>query len=429
MISSVSMDSQSWRALPWGKFQRHLFGLQKRVFKATRIGDIKKVRSLQKLILRSEAAKFLAVHTVTQLNTGKRTAGIDVISSLSARARFKLAQRLDKESSNWKHKELTSVPNPKKDDSVRPLRIPTIADRAWQCLAKYVIEPAHEGIFHERSYGFRPGRSSHDAQKFLCSTLNKKANGYYKRVIELDIEKCFDRLDPKAIMTKIDAPSSLKLGIFRCLKAGVNPEFREQITPQGGVINSLLANIILDGIENLHQSVRYAGDIIFILKPQEDENVVLYKVKEFLAVRGLNVNNRKTRTTLTKNGFDFLGWRFVFQDNGKFKSFPSRENFNNFLKKVKGVIHNSNLDIESRVTATERIVRGWRQYHKYCKMSGKFNLWGITKRACHVFNTKKRNKMLSKLLTNRAFPSVSSSENSFINVKESKTPFDGDLIY
>jgi retron-type reverse transcriptase len=97
-------------------------------------------------------------------------------------------------------------------------KVPTIADRAWQCLAKYALEPAHEATFHARSYGFRTGRSAHDAQKILFTNLNSNANGIDKRVIELDIEKCFDRINHSAIMEQLIAPIGIKTGIFRCLK-------------------------------------------------------------------------------------------------------------------------------------------------------------------------------------------------------------------
>jgi group II intron reverse transcriptase/maturase len=429
MISGINSDSQSWRDLPWKKFQRHLYGLQKRVLKAKQAGDMKKLRSLQKLILRSEAARYLAVRTVTQLNKGKKTSGIDGISELDAKARFKLAERLAKEAMDWKHSGLRSVPIPKKDGSTRMLKVPTIADRAWQCLAKFVMEAAHEATFHERSYGFRPGRCSHDAQKFLFQNLHGRAKGLEKRVIEIDIEKCFDRINHTSIMKIVEAPSCLKMGIFRCLKAGVNPEFPNQGTPQGGVISPLLANIVLNGIEDIHQSVRYADDMIVILKPKDDQKEILGRIEDFLKLRGLNINQTKTKITPTKNGFDFLGWHFICQTNGKFRSFPSMENFRNFRKKVKDIINCSHLDIANRVSKAASVVRGWRQYHKYCNMSGKFNLWGMMRRACKVFNTKGRNKHQAAELMHRAFPEVPYSENRFINVKGNKTPFDGDIIY
>jgi len=161
------------------------------------------------------------------------------------------------------------------------LKIPTIADRAWQCLAKYALEPAHEATFHARSYGFRTGRSAHNAQKHLFDNLNSRVNGIDKRVIELDIEKCFDRINHTAIMERLIAPRSIRQGIFRCLKAGVNPEFPEQGTPQGGVVSPLLANIALDGIESIHQSVRYADDMVIILKPKDNAPEILDRISQF----------------------------------------------------------------------------------------------------------------------------------------------------
>jgi RNA-directed DNA polymerase len=137
---------------------------------------------------------------------------------------------------SYPQQELREIPIPKKDGTTRMLKIPTIADRCWQCLAKYALEPAHEATFHARSYGFRTGRAAHDAQQFLFSNLSSKAKGISKRVIELDIENCFDRISHSTIMENLIAPKGIKLGIFRCLKAGINPEFPEQGTPQGGVV-------------------------------------------------------------------------------------------------------------------------------------------------------------------------------------------------
>ena len=142
MIRHSYKTSESWRALPWKKFRRNLFRLQKRVFKAVQVGDKRKARSLQKLILKSTSARFLAIRLVSQLNAGKRTAGIDGKKSLSFKERFNLEELLKMNSGNWKHQGLREIPIPKKDGTTRMLKIPTIADRAWQCLAKYALEPA-----------------------------------------------------------------------------------------------------------------------------------------------------------------------------------------------------------------------------------------------------------------------------------------------
>ena len=195
MIRRSITASELWKSFNWKKFQKTLFRLQRRVYKAVLAEDKRKSRSLQKLILKSQSARFLAIRQVTQLNAGKKTAGIDGKVSLTFEERLELEHQLAQHHANWKHQGLREIPIPKKDGTTRMLKVPTIADRAWQCLAKYALEPAHEVTFHARSYGFRTGRSAHDAQQYLFSNLNSTCNGIEKRVIELDIEKWCDSLE------------------------------------------------------------------------------------------------------------------------------------------------------------------------------------------------------------------------------------------
>ena len=442
MIGRSLTASELWKSFKWKKFQKMLFRLQKRVYKAVQVGDKRKARSLQKLILKSQSAKLLAIRQVTQLNAGKKTAGIDGKASLSFEERLALAGELSQHHTNWKHKGLREIPIPKKDGTTRILKVPTIADRAWQCLAKYALEPAHEATFHARSYGFRTGRSAHNAQKYLFDNLRSNCNGIDKRVIELDIEKCFDRINHSAIMKNLIAPAGLKLGIFRCLKAGTNVGFPDQGTPQGGVVSPLLANIALNGIESLHKSydvngrttepsIRYADDMVIILKPKDDAEAILNRISEFLAERGMKVSERKTKLTATTDGFNFLGWNFKVQKNGKFRCTPSEENFKAFRKKVKHIVNNSNYGATIKAKKLAPVVRGWRQYHKYCKMDGSRNsLYFIQKRAYTVFNKEtKQNRYTSKALLDKAFPAVPYSENKHVNVKGEKSPYDGDISY
>ena len=442
MVSHDINISELWKNLNWKKFQKNLFRLQKRVFKAVQVGDKRKARSLQKLILKSKSARLLAIRQVTQLNAGKKTAGIDGKLSLTFKERFALSDLISHNYNNWKHSGLREIPIPKKDGTTRMLKVPTIADRAWQCLAKYALEPAHEATFHAKSYGFRTGRSAHDAQKLLFLNLNSQSNGKTKRVIELDIEKCFDRINHSAIMDNLIAPKGLKLGIFRCLKAGTNVGFPDQGTPQGGVVSPLLANIALNGIESIFKyknthgrttepSIRYADDMVIIVRPQDNAEAILEKISEFLAKRGMNVSEKKTKITAATDGFDFLGWHFKVQNNGKFRSIPSVDNFKAFRKKVKHIVNNSNYGAKIKAIKLAPLVRGWRQYHKNCKMGGARNtLYFIQKRAFTVFNKEtKQNRNTSKILLDKAFPAVPYSENKHINVKGDKSPYDGDMVY
>lgn len=253
-------------------------------------------------------------------------------------------------------------------------------------------------------------------------------------------------------MGELIAPKGLKIGIFRCLKAGVNPEFPEQGTPQGGVVSPLLANIALNGIESIHRyhenqgqritaktsasditepSVRYADDMVIILRPEDDVTEILERISEFLRKRGMNVSQKKTKVTAATDGFDFLGWHFKIQKNGKFRCSPSVDNFKAFRKKVKHIVNNSNYGATTKAEKLAPVVRGWRNYHKFCKMDGSRNsLYYIQKRAYTVLNKEtKQNRDSSKELLDKAFPTVSYSENKHISVKGTKSPYDGDTAY
>jgi group II intron reverse transcriptase/maturase len=394
-------------------------------------GDTRRVRNLQRLILKSRSARLLAIRQVTQLNAGKKTAGVDGVICIKPEKRFALEETLRQNVLNWNHQGLREIPIPKKDGTKRILKVPTISDRAWQCLVKYALEPAHEATFHERSYGFRPGRSTHDCQKQIFNNLRSKSKGASKRILELDIEKCFDRIDHADLMRRVIAPTRIKTALWKCLKTGMSIEYPDQGTPQGGVVSPLLANIALNGIEDIHSSVRYADDMVFFIKPRESAERVLNKVSEFLAIRGLKVKASKTRIVWATDGFDFLGWHFKVQSNGKFRCTPSTENYEAFHKKVKAIVNSSNCGAKEKAQKLAPLVRGWRNYHRFCKMDGgRFSLWFLNNRAWDVFNKEKKlsRESVTKLIE-KAFPTVPYSENNFVNVKGNKSPFDGDIVY
>jgi len=196
-------------------------------------------------------------------------------------------------------------------------------------------------------------------------------------------------------------------------------------------VSPLLANIALNGIESIHQSVRYADDMVIILKPGEDAEAILDKISRFLAERGMKVSEKKTKLTATTDGFDFLGWHFKVQSNGKFRCVPSEDNFKAFRHQVKHIVNNSNYGATVKAEKLAPVVRGWRNYHRFCKMDGsRFSLWHIRLRTFRVFNKEpKQTRYSVEKLIEKALPAVPYSENKHVNVKGDKSPFDGDIAY
>jgi group II intron reverse transcriptase/maturase len=430
-----------WKALPWKKFQKVVFRLQTRIFKARKNGDRKRVLKLQKLLLNSKAVKYLAVRQVTQLNQGKATAGIDGKIALTCKERIELAEKLSGWKS-WKHQALRRVLIPKKDGTQRKLGIPTIGDRAYQCLLKYALEPAAEATFHGNSYGFRPGRGCHDIQKRVFNALRSNVNGASKIILEMDIEKCFDRINHEFMLSRVELPNAAIKGLKLAIKAGVKGEFprSEMGTPQGGVISPLLANIALNGIERIMATegvtcLRYADDLIYICKPDKyhTSEVKALMVRTYVDVAlkriGLQAKESKTRIVKPSEGFDFLGWHFAVKPNGKFISTPTKESTQKVKAKVKETMKDSRFTLKQRITKCGAIVRGWRNYHRYCDMSA-YDLWSVSKwtwkfiRKQGAYDGYRTDKAIDK-----AFPTVSWSVNSHISVISDKSPFDGDLTY
>ena len=432
----------NWKNLPWKSFERDLFHLQHRIYEAGKNDNTKAICNLQRLILGSPCSRYIAVRQVSQLNMGKKTAGVDGISSLNPKQRLILADEL-KNLNNWEHQDLRRIYIPKPNGKQRPLGIPTIKDRAMQCLVKYALEPVYESIASRGSYGFRPGRSTWDVQSNIFLNLQSTSNGYTKLVLELDIEKCFDKIDHTKLMSKIILPKPAKEFLWSALRAGVLNERNITIegTPQGGVISPLLCNIALHGIEDIwnehisrnrynQRGLRYADDLIYFIKPNEDVTLLRNKIDFFLSERGLNVKESKTKLVKSTEGFDFLGWHFkVKAKNNKFVSYPTSKSCKKLTNKIKTTMKDSRYTLDQRLAKVKTIYLGWWNYNKYCDMR-QIELWSIKSWVykyvkCNSKMTRKdRTETLKSIFTGHKF-----SVNAHVPVAGKRSPYDNDWLY
>lgn len=435
MTNKHQVYIEEWKSLPWKDFEKILFRLQHRLYKVSKEKDLRKIKNLQSLILGSASSRYLAVRQVTQVNMGTETAGIDGQSWLTHKKRLELVDEL-KLINTWKHQPLRRVYIP--NSKGKSLGIPTLKDRAMQCLLKYALEPYYESIASERSQGFIPGRCRHDVQKIIFINLKSDANGHEKSILKLDIEKCFDKINHNKLMSFIILPKVAMRVIHSALKAGV---MNERIkSPQGGFISPLLCNVALNGIEDLHNQIRgsqskqlgirYADDLIFFLKSKENATILLNKIKIFLEERGLQINEAKTQLIQSMEGFDFLGWHCkVKLKNHKFVCHPSKENRKKLMDKIKFTMRDSRLPIAERLSKIKVIYRGWRNYHQYSDMSQVYT-WGISNwvyRFCRKRTSIDKINLLERM--KNIFNGHTYKANNYINVRYDKSPFDGDWIY
>src|SRR3712207_4783410 len=167
-MSTAATPVYEWKDLPWKHIEHQVFKLQKRIYQASRRGDLKTVHKLQRLMMKSWAARCLAVRKVTQDNRGKKTAGVDGVKSLTPPQRMQLVSTIKPiRAAAPTRRVWIAKPN---STEQRPLGIPTLRNRAEQTLVKLALEPEWEAHFEPNSYGFRPGRSCHDAiAAIFCS--------------------------------------------------------------------------------------------------------------------------------------------------------------------------------------------------------------------------------------------------------------------
>jgi RNA-directed DNA polymerase len=374
-----------WHAIDWRACEEHVRRLRQRIFTASQAKDHKRVRNLQKLMLRSRSNTLLAVRRVTEINAGRLTAGVDGRIVLDGQDKAALAEEIHRRQQPWQARPVKRVYIPKADGRRRPLGIPVIVDRVLQARVAAALEPEWEARFEPRSYGFRPGRSCHDAVQAIFNTV-KGRNPARRWVLDADLKAAFDRIDHCHLLGQLGGfPAREQVADW--LTAGVVEQGRftptEEGTPQGGVVSPLLLNVALHGMENAagvrYRTVgndgaasvpgspvliRYADDFVALCRTRDEAIQVKARLAGWLTPRGLAFNEDKTRVVDLDEGYDFLGFT-VRRYHGLLLIKPSKTAVRRIRERLRTEVRALRGSNAAAVIARlNPIIRGWAAYYR-----------------------------------------------------------------
>jgi len=424
MANGPEDEVLDWGQVDWGQAEDDVRRLRQRIFTASKAGDLKRVRTLQKLMIRSRANALLSVRRVTEVNAGRTTAGVDGKTALMASQKADLADWVQQRSGSWTPMPVRRVYVPKRDGRRRPLGIPVIRDRAYQGVVANALEPEWEARFEPRSYGFRPGRGCQDAIQAIYVTA-RGARCRRVWVLDADLKAAFDRIDHDHLLAMLGGFPARDV-VKRWLKAGVVEQGwftpTDEGTPQGGVISPVLLNVALHGMEQAagvryhpasHRDagtavpgspvlIRYADDLLALCHSREQAEQVKARLAVWLEPRGLAFNEDKTRVVGLDEGCDFLGFTIQRYD-GKLLIKPSKAALVRLRKRLSAEMRAlRGLNVEAVLTRLNPIIRGWSAYYRHVVSSKKFNslddhMWKLTyKWAKHTHPHKPKRWIVSR---------------------------------
>lgn len=398
------MSIKTWKEIDWPLAEKTISRLQQRIYKASLNNDTLKTHRLQRRLILNELARAIAVKRVTELNRGRKTPGIDRTIVTSQKEKLKLLKNLKLDGKSLPIRRVY-IPKPGKREK-RPLGIPSIEDRAKQMLVKLALEPEWEAKFEPNSYGFRPGRSCHDAIRAIFLSLRGKK----RYILDADIDKCFDKIDHEKLIKKIGTTLPIENQIRSWLKSDILTISKDQSTissksesgtPQGGIISPLLMNIALHGMENAIKKYyveklyngnkntpkrdrlkqvgvyRYADDFVITTKQSEDVYNIQSYINSWLELEcGLTLSKDKTKIVPSTEGFEFLGFHIITViSRNKYvtKIHISSKSKKRVLSKTRETIQKNKAASSAQlIKQLNPIIVGWCNYFKYCECSKDF---------------------------------------------------------
>jgi RNA-directed DNA polymerase len=324
----------------------------------------------------AELNLFTAARKVT---AKEKAAGVDGQSCAAFEEHLlvetrELAERLTAQTYRPSAVRRVHIPKPGRPNETRPLGIPTVRDRVVQRAMVNVIEPILDHQFHERSFGFRHGRSAHDALRIV----ERKLQEGYVYAVDADLKGYFDTIPKDRLLALVQehiSDSRMLRLIELFLDQNILEELREWTpiagVPQGAVLSPVLSNLYLNPLDHQmsqagFEMVRYADDFVILCRHQSEAEAALQMIQAWVESAGLTLHPTKTKIVDSRvESFAFLGYSFRGE-----QIHPRRESLAKMRARIKELTPRKRPgSMASIARELTRILRGWFTYFRHCHWS------------------------------------------------------------
>lgn len=376
-----------WSSIQWKSTENTVSRIQHRIAKATLEGDQRKIRNLQRLIVKSFSARLNAVRRVAQENKDKNTPGIDGDLWTTPKSKIKAALSLGKK---MKTKPLCRIYISQRYNSDRPLGIPTMTDRAKQALWNFALNPIVDTLSDSTSCRFSPYTSYWNIHSQIKVILSCKKSP--KWVLTANIRKSFNTINHEWLLK--NTPMENKI-INSWLKFGFIKSSEELHDTFAGT----LYNHAFNGLKHLIKAkffryqnkgvsnkssyssginiIRYADDFIVTSQSSRQLKRAIIIISNFLKPRGLELQPEKTKIVNIHNGFHFLGWTFKKSKNKRLLCNISKETIKDHKITIRRIVKNSkNKSTSDLINQLNLVIQGWCNYH--CRATNIWSVWNHT---------------------------------------------------
>nr|YP_010336454.1 putative reverse transcriptase/maturase [Goniotrichopsis reniformis]UNJ14860.1 putative reverse transcriptase/maturase [Goniotrichopsis reniformis] len=392
MTTSSSNYVENWANIPWEQFEKILFRIQHRIYKAAKNKDYSRIYRLQILLIGSSCARYLAIREIMN----RKRFFILHYKSLKDIEKFSLVEEL-KHISTWKYKKINhSLLKKQNSNTENSVGFAILKDKAIQCLIKYALDPIYTwNLASEKDYS-KNNETFWKIQKQILINLKSPIPEYSRYILQIQLHETFDQIEYNKFLSRIVLPDNIKKLLYLALRAGLiqKQDYFLENNNSLDILSSYLCEINMLGIENignefksfstfsnnpnyLLRGIRHTYNLIFFLKPHENIIQQQQNIQDFLISRGLHGEKINLQLIKSTEGFDFLGWHFkVNPKTNKCMSYPSKTNRRHMIDSIKRTMKDSRYPLEDRLEAVQLIYLNWRTYHRYSDLS-QINVWSI----------------------------------------------------